>query len=597
MVKNHNSQDSEDIYASSCEEVEDSINNNIDNDITPSSLTKTINTKLSSIITPKVYSFVRRIIKPKCTNQSIKILSASLNNDNNFSIIPNFDGFEYIAKNDEDFPGIPLLNNIKIELPKIDEKCLTITPTILGSGAFCIVHKGYLYDANKEETKTVAFKEVINRLRNPDEIMNEVMNEGEILFQMNHMNIIKLYGIYGTMNDIRDHKKVGLVLECCRGGSLGNLIHNLKFKDTYILLCLMKQIGNGCDYLHQSYSNRYYFDNTVKRMYDNISLSSSNLPVINDHSYDDEGVFLHGDLKCENILVKEKICLHSIEKYNNDTLMEKNCLNSNPVICGICGGTLVENLTLKIVDFGLSKSEKEVSNKIQGTVAYMAPEIFRSGIYTKKSDVYSYGVVLWEVFSGKKPYLENEGLVDIIKDVTEDVINYYEKESSLTESFSSNYDVSHINFSKVPGTVLLQDLILRCLSYDLEIRPSFKGIIKSIEDHIKKLTHNKVKNSKHEDIVAAFVEKDKRIEILEQALELSKRNNNSGYNTFPRRSTKVSKVLEENSSKLFQTYASDEKLCEPASKYISIHSLNDNTSHGELLRNNEYISISNKNNN
>jgi serine/threonine protein kinase len=39
----------------------------------------------------------------------------------------------------------------------------------------------------------------------------------------------------------------------------------------------------------------------------------------------------------------------------------------------------------------------------------MAPEVLRSEGYDEKADVYSFGVVLWEVLTGKQPWVE-EGL-------------------------------------------------------------------------------------------------------------------------------------------------------------------------------------------
>ena len=40
---------------------------------------------------------------------------------------------------------------------------------------------------------------------------------------------------------------------------------------------------------------------------------------------------------------------------------------------------------------------------------WMAPEVLRSEGYDEKADVYSFGVVLWEVLTGKQPWVE-EGL-------------------------------------------------------------------------------------------------------------------------------------------------------------------------------------------
>jgi len=57
---------------------------------------------------------------------------------------------------------------------------------------------------------------------------------------------------------------------------------------------------------------------------------------------------------------------------------------------------------LKICDFGLSrftnsKSWNQTHNKPCGTFAYCAPELFNGGSFTDKSDVFSMGIVLWEI--------------------------------------------------------------------------------------------------------------------------------------------------------------------------------------------------------
>eukprot|EP00268_Persea_americana_P046251 TRINITY_DN475_c1_g1_i1.p1 TRINITY_DN475_c1_g1~~TRINITY_DN475_c1_g1_i1.p1 ORF type:complete len:659 (-),score=94.28 TRINITY_DN475_c1_g1_i1:1009-2985(-) len=71
----------------------------------------------------------------------------------------------------------------------------------------------------------------------------------------------------------------------------------------------------------------------------------------------------------------------------------------------------------KISDFGLAKlvgktSEGEASvNKIVGTFGYLAPEYLSDGLATTKSDVYAFGVVLFELISGKEAITRTEGKV------------------------------------------------------------------------------------------------------------------------------------------------------------------------------------------
>lgn len=41
-----------------------------------------------------------------------------------------------------------------------------------------------------------------------------------------------------------------------------------------------------------------------------------------------------------------------------------------------------------------------------GTYVYMAPEVIRSEPYTEKCDVYSFGIILNELITGERPYIE-----------------------------------------------------------------------------------------------------------------------------------------------------------------------------------------------
>ncbi|ANM58058.1 Protein kinase superfamily protein [Arabidopsis thaliana] len=69
---------------------------------------------------------------------------------------------------------------------------------------------------------------------------------------------------------------------------------------------------------------------------------------------------------------------------------------------------LDQNNRAKVSDFGLAKtgSDKlngEISTRVIGTTGYLAPEYASTGKLTTKSDVYSYGIVLLQLLTGRTP--------------------------------------------------------------------------------------------------------------------------------------------------------------------------------------------------
>ncbi|KAL4715596.1 hypothetical protein ACJJTC_006175 [Scirpophaga incertulas] len=133
-----------------------------------------------------------------------------------------------------------------------------------------------------------------------------------------------------------------LVMEYARGGPLNRVLSGRKIRPG-ILVDWAIQVAQGMAYLHVG------------------------APMS----------LIHRDLKSSNVLLSETI------------LPDDN----------------LENKTLKITDFGLAREVyKTTRMSAAGTYAWMPPEVIKNSTFSHASDVWSYGVLLWELLTGETPY-------------------------------------------------------------------------------------------------------------------------------------------------------------------------------------------------
>jgi len=118
---------------------------------------------------------------------------------------------------------------------------------------------------------------------------------------------------------------------------------------------------------------------------------------------------------------------------------------------------LTSDYTVKVCDFGMSRfaqEKKHNSGSNVGPLKWMAPESIRENSYSEKTDVYAFGVVLYECMSRGEPYDEMDGVVAATL--------VAKGELSLEAPDQSNPSLA----------LLMKD----CLSYDANSRPTFQQI-------------------------------------------------------------------------------------------------------------------------
>lgn len=273
----------------------------------------------------------------------------------------------------------------------------------IGSGAF-----GKVYRVKyKQDNKICAAKISIYSINETtEELFQNLSREVNIISKLNHPSIIKFI-LYSPINFKWKPKPV-IITEYASNGSLSQLIeHDKSTPGQHILNGTMKLkiiygIASAMSYLH-----------------------SHNI--------------LHRDLKPDNVL---------LDKY----------------------------LFPKVGDFGLSKSNSNDGQQqnfllstgngnIKGTPAFISPEIWSDGKYSKSSDVYAFAIVVYEIMTCEKAF-PNSNFYSLIAGV--------------------------VNRSRPEFNVFVPDaykyLIIRCWSHDPEERPTFDEILNELKTNKEYIT-------------------------------------------------------------------------------------------------------------
>jgi serine/threonine protein kinase len=140
---------------------------------------------------------------------------------------------------------------------------------------------------------------------------------------------------------------------------------------------------------------------------------------------------------------------------------------------------LDDKLIAKVSDFGASKfvpnDEFKIATLVQGTCGYLDPEYLLTCQLTDKSDVYSFAVIILELFTKKKKALYFEGP---------------EEDRSLASSFCVSkkegrfiqiLDAQIRDELKLEVLNEIGDLVMRCLNMNREEKPTMREVADSLE--------------------------------------------------------------------------------------------------------------------
>lgn len=161
---------------------------------------------------------------------------------------------------------------------------------------------------------------------------------------------------------------------------------------------------------------------------------------------------------------------------------------------------VTEDNIVKVTDFGIARavngSTLTYSGDVLGTAYYFSPEQARGGITDEKTDIYSLGIVMYEMLTGKVPFEGDSPISVALKHIQENII-----------------PPSKFN-NKIPKQ--LEDIILKATKKNLTLRYQNAGeLLKDLETFLRNPSELKIKdfeeNNKTKVIPSGEIEKLNRI--------------------------------------------------------------------------------------
>uniref|UniRef100_A0A8C4XAJ0 Platelet-derived growth factor receptor alpha n=1 Tax=Erpetoichthys calabaricus TaxID=27687 RepID=A0A8C4XAJ0_ERPCA len=349
---------------------------------------------------------------------------------------------------------------------------------VLGSGAFGKVVEGTAYGLSRSQpVMKVAVKMLKPTARSSEK--QALMSELKIMTHLGpHLNIVNLLGACTKSGPIY------IITEYCFYGDLVNYLHKNREaflnrhpekvkKDldifginpadestrSYVIL----SFENKGDYMDMKQADATQYvpmlEMKESSKYSDIQRSNYDHPPSHKHKSltETEVNNLLSDDNSEGLTLMDLLSFTYQVARGMEFLASKNCVHRDLAARNVL---LSQGKIVKICDFGLARDIMHDNNYVsKGStflpVKWMAPESIFDNLYTTLSDVWSYGILLWEIFSlGGTPY---PGMVVDS--------SFYNKIKTLS----------------LHSVVYRYEMMMKCWNSEPEKRPSFKCLRDTLE--------------------------------------------------------------------------------------------------------------------